>query len=79
MAEAVWARMKANDSAECRRCHSVAHWDLSLHKPRARAQHRDMAKNGETCIDCHKGIAHKAVHQEVEEEEEEEEQSFELE
>lgn len=83
MAKHEWARMKANDSAECRRCHSVQHWDLSLHKPRARAQHEDMVKNGETCIDCHKGIAHKNPEEEkpkeTEQEEEEEEPSFELE
>ena len=75
LAEIVWARMKASDSHECRSCHNVANWDLSLQKPRARAQHEDMAKTGETCIDCHKGIAHKAVH---EKDEKEKDDSFEL-
>lgn len=81
LAKSVWARMKANDSAECRLCHMVANWDLSLHKPRARAQHQEMAKNGETCIDCHKGIAHKEPEDPSKEEKEEgdEEPSFDLE
>lgn len=84
LAEGVWAQMKANDSANCRSCHEVANWDLSLQKARARGQHEDMAKTGETCIDCHKGIAHKAVHEQIQEEEdsfslEDEEESFELE
>ena len=59
MAEHVWAEMKANDSRECRECHSPATMALAAQKPRARAQHEDALKSGETCIDCHKGIAHK--------------------
>jgi cytochrome c-type protein NapC len=82
LAERVWAEMKGNDSANCRHCHSVAEWDLALHKPRARAQHEDMTRTGETCIDCHKGIAHKAVHEKTEEDDaftlEEEAEPFEL-
>ncbi len=58
MAQSVWAAMKADDSAGCRGCHDVAVMALDEQRPRARAQHADMAKTGETCIDCHKGIAH---------------------
>lgn len=72
LAKNVWAEMEANDSENCRGCHKVENWDLSLQKNRARVQHEDMAKTGETCIDCHKGIAHKAVHEKAEEEEVEE-------
>lgn len=58
LAEHVWATMKANDSRECRNCHS---WDaMNLHKqtPRAQEKMEEGRKKGETCIDCHKGIAH---------------------
>lgn len=72
LAEIVWNRMKENDSANCRGCHDASAWDLSLHKTRARAQHEDMRTSGETCIDCHKGVAHKPIHKQLEEEEEEE-------
>jgi nitrate/TMAO reductase-like tetraheme cytochrome c subunit len=58
MAEHVWEAMKANDSRECRNCHSREAMVLEAQKPRARAQHQDALKTGETCIDCHKGIAH---------------------
>lgn len=58
MAEYVWASMRATDSRECRNCHSVAAMTLTAQKPRARAQHEDSLKTGETCIDCHQGIAH---------------------
>ncbi len=58
MAERVWATMKANNSRECRNCH--AYETMAFHKqsPRAKEKMENAAKNGETCIDCHKGIAH---------------------
>jgi len=40
--------------------------DLERQKPRARGQHESAKTEGETCIDCHKGIAHKPVHQALE-------------
>ena len=56
LAERVWAGMKATDSRECRNCHSEV--AMNPHKQSEAAQvMRDMA--GLTCIDCHKGIAHK--------------------
>ncbi len=58
MAEYVWASMRATDSRECRNCHDEAAMTLAAQKPRARAQHEDSLKTGETCIDCHQGIAH---------------------
>jgi len=55
-----WARLKANDSLECRNCHSTASMDLSKQSPRATVAHQRFLFTGEkTCIDCHKGIAHK--------------------
>jgi cytochrome c-type protein NapC len=54
-----WARMKANDSLECRNCHSAESMDITRQGPRAVAAHQRFLFTGEkTCIDCHKGIAH---------------------
>ena len=53
-----WARMKANNSLECRNCHSVDAMKKDVQKPRAQKSHELAAKGGETCIDCHKGISH---------------------
>ena len=58
LAEEVWATLKASDSAECRYCHKVDRMDFSKQSRRARVQHETMKENGQTCIDCHKGIAH---------------------
>ncbi len=62
LAERVWQRMQDNDSANCRNCHQHNAMQLDLQKTRARVQHLSAIENKETCIDCHKGIAHKAVH-----------------
>ena len=60
LAESEWARMKANDSLECRNCHSAVSMDLSRQNPRAANAHeRFLFTNERTCIDCHKGIAHR--------------------
>jgi cytochrome c-type protein NapC len=57
LAEHVWATMKSTDSRECRNCHALQSMDS--HKQSAAAQIMPEAiKNGATCIDCHKGIAH---------------------
>ena len=60
MAERVWAGMKSNDSQECRNCHSFDDMDLDEQHKRAKRKHdpERIAKKNETCIDCHKGIAH---------------------
>jgi nitrate/TMAO reductase-like tetraheme cytochrome c subunit len=58
MAEHVWAGMKANDSHECRNCHSWEAMDPHKQTARAREKMEEGRKKGETCIDCHKGIAH---------------------
>ncbi len=61
LAQAVWKELKANDSAECRSCHSFAAMDLDKQDHSAAKKHgaASLANSGETCIDCHKGIAHK--------------------
>jgi nitrate/TMAO reductase-like tetraheme cytochrome c subunit len=69
LAQNEWRRMKANDSRECRNCHDFESMSIAYQKPRARKQHTNALKNGNTCIDCHKGIAHTPVHQDMDEEE----------
>jgi len=53
-----WERMKSKDSIECRNCHDFDSMMPEFQKPRARQQHLNAMEVGQTCIDCHKGIAH---------------------
>jgi cytochrome c-type protein NapC len=60
MAEREWRRLAANDSLECRNCHSFASMDFTRQGARAAEAHGTHLASGErTCIDCHKGIAHR--------------------
>lgn len=61
LAKRVWATMKKTDSRECRNCHNFQSMSPEMQRPRARKQHLNAFKTGQTCIDCHKGIAHKDV------------------
>ena len=63
-----WDRMKANDSRECRNCHNFASMLPEFQKPRARQQHLNAMEAGQTCIDCHKGIAHSDLRDRADEE-----------
>ncbi|WP_434953453.1 cytochrome c3 family protein [Shewanella sp. HL-SH4] len=59
LAENEWARLKANDSLECRNCHNFNYMDFTRQSKRASQMHSTSLASGEkTCIDCHKGIAH---------------------
>ncbi|MGI9373704.1 MAG: NapC/NirT family cytochrome c [Hyphomicrobiales bacterium] len=59
LAEREWTRFKANDSLECRNCHSEKSMDFTRQSKRASEAHQRFLATGErTCIDCHKGIAH---------------------
>ena len=59
LAKHEWARLKANDSLECRNCHSSVAMDLTKQARRAADIHsRFLVTREKTCIDCHKGIAH---------------------
>ncbi|MEP3045762.1 MAG: NapC/NirT family cytochrome c [Roseibium sp.] len=59
LAQHEWARFKANNSLECRNCHSAESMDITRQSPRASEAHERFLFTGErTCIDCHKGIAH---------------------
>jgi cytochrome c-type protein NapC len=59
MATKTWAFMNENDSRECRNCHKQAAWDLELQSEKAQQYHAGALAKGKTCIDCHKGLAHK--------------------
>ncbi len=60
LAQHEWARFKANDSLECRNCHDFEFMDVTLQSKRAASHHERYLTNREkTCIDCHKGIAHR--------------------
>ena len=60
LAQHEWARFKANDSLECRNCHQYESMDFTRQSVRAQNQHSTSLANKEkTCIDCHKGIAHR--------------------
>lgn len=58
MANAVWKRMQATDSRECKSCHAIAAMDLKQQDKSARKKHKKAETRGKTCIDCHKGVAH---------------------
>ena len=53
-----WARMKANNSRECRNCHDFDAMSPELQKQTPYKKHMKAKESGKTCIDCHKGIAH---------------------
>ena len=69
LAKKVWAAMKSTDSRECRNCHDFASMKPEDQKKRSRKQHINGMQAGNTCIDCHKGIAHKKVHDQLSDEE----------
>ena len=58
MAAREWKRMMANDSQECRNCHTTSAMDPEKQSETARARHAKAKAEGTTCIDCHFGIAH---------------------
>lgn len=60
LAQHEWERMKSNDSLECRNCHQFQSMDFTRQSKRAVDAHSSYLARGEkTCIDCHKGIAHR--------------------
>jgi nitrate/TMAO reductase-like tetraheme cytochrome c subunit len=64
LAQHVWDSMKRTDSRECRNCHSFEAMDFTKQGRRAQEKMQVVAETGHspegsTCIDCHKGIAHK--------------------
>jgi cytochrome c-type protein NapC len=59
MAQTEWARMKANGSAECRHCHDAGAMDPAKQKAFARAEHEKARTGNLSCVECHKGVAHR--------------------
>ena len=59
MAKNVWAEMAENDSHECRNCHDYGSMHFDKQRRKAREKMKTAAKEQKTCIECHKGIAHK--------------------
>jgi len=69
LARNVWRAMKETDSRECRNCHDFNSMNPEDQKKRSRKQHINGMQAGNTCIDCHKGIAHNKVHDQLSDEE----------
>jgi cytochrome c-type protein NapC len=63
LAQNVWRTMKATDSRECRNCHNYQSMNFEKQTSRSQQRHEDAEKQGLTCIDCHKGIAHRLPYQ----------------
>ena len=53
-----WKRFAANGSMECKSCHNYDSMDWDLMSDRARSQMKQAAERDQSCLDCHKGIAH---------------------
>jgi cytochrome c-type protein NapC len=58
MAREVWADMKASDSQQCRNCHRASSMMMDRQRRAAQKKHERAFGQGDTCIDCHQGIAH---------------------
>lgn len=54
-----WERMKASDSRECKNCHDFEAMSGEVQKQTVFVKHMKAKTDGQTCIDCHKGVAHK--------------------
>lgn len=59
LAENVWRSMEASDSRECRNCHSFDAMNFHDQSRRGGKKMKDAMEKGQTCIECHKGVAHK--------------------
>ncbi|MGF1696151.1 pentaheme c-type cytochrome TorC [Vibrio lamellibrachiae] len=53
-----WDRFSANGSLECKNCHAYESMDFEQMSPTARIQMSQAAERDQSCVDCHKGIAH---------------------
>lgn len=58
LAQHEWKRFAANKSLECKSCHSYDSMKWDEMSPRAQVQMKQAAAKDQSCIDCHKGIAH---------------------
>ena len=58
LASSVWRTMYKTDSRECRNCHNFEFMDFIVQEKRSRDRHETAIADGQTCIECHIGIAH---------------------
>jgi nitrate/TMAO reductase-like tetraheme cytochrome c subunit len=58
LANHVWDEMKANNSANCRTCHTPEAMDAAKQNEDAVKQHKKFTSGKATCIECHTGVAH---------------------
>ncbi|MCP4046063.1 MAG: cytochrome c-type protein NapC, partial [Gammaproteobacteria bacterium] len=58
MARRVWTLMEETDSRECRNCHDNNSMDYFEQGRRSVDAHVEGSRQGKTCIQCHRGIAH---------------------
>lgn len=59
LANSVIKKLIATDSRECRDCHTTTKMAFDKQHEKAAEYHQNAFKEGKTCIDCHKGLAHK--------------------
>lgn len=59
LANRVWKEMRADNSANCRTCHTPESMNAEKQSEDAIKQHKKFASGKATCIDCHTGMAHK--------------------
>ncbi|MDA9981644.1 NapC/NirT family cytochrome c [Gammaproteobacteria bacterium] len=59
LAENVWNTMESSDSRECRNCHDYEAMNFHDQSRRGAKKMKAAMDKGKTCIECHKGIAHK--------------------
>jgi len=60
MANLVIEEFKANNSANCRVCHVFSAEVIAKQKDFVQPMHQAVLAGNGTCVDCHKGVAHKA-------------------
>ncbi|ART84076.1 nitrate reductase [Oceanisphaera profunda] len=58
LAQHEWARFAANGSLECRNCHDYNSMDWDKMSDTAKRFMKPAAERDQSCVDCHKGIAH---------------------
>lgn len=58
MANRVWDEMKANNSANCRVCHTPEAMSATKQSEDAVKAHKKFTAGKATCIECHAGVAH---------------------
>jgi nitrate/TMAO reductase-like tetraheme cytochrome c subunit len=60
LAETVWAEYKQTNSANCRTCHTFTSEVIAKQQEFLQPLHKQAMAGEATCIDCHKGLAHKS-------------------